>query len=147
MSPSCRPRFARRILASSAAARITHFTRPRTHRRREFRMSEVRSAPDLRGLENQYEIRGELRGNGTAKHYIGRTKDDRAAEVAIVIATKADGGEASDLAHYAADSQILASGGHAAVPRVLESRWVGSDSVAVISERVIGETLAELLER
>jgi hypothetical protein len=110
-------------------------------------MSEVRSAPDLRGLENQYEIRGELRGNGTAKHYIGRTKDDRAAEVAIVIATKADGGEASDLAHYAADSQILAAGAHPAVPRVLESRWLGNDSVAVVSERVVGEPLGELLER
>lgn len=110
-------------------------------------MSEGRSAPDLRGLEAQYEIRGELRGNGTARHYIGRTREDRAAEVAIVIASKADGGQTSDLAHYAADAQILAGGGHPAVPRVLDTRWLGSDTVAVISERVVGDTLDELLER
>ena len=110
-------------------------------------MSEVRSAPDLRGLENQYEIHGELRGNGTARRYIGKTKDDRAAEVAIVVATKADGGETSDLAHFAADSQILANAGHPSVERVLETRWIGSDTVAVVSDRIGGETLAELLER
>jgi hypothetical protein len=110
-------------------------------------MSEVRSAPDLRGLENQYEIHGELRGNGTARRYIGKTRDDRSAEVAIIVASKVEGGDASDLAHFAADSQILANGGHPAVPRVLESRWIGSDAVAVVSDRIAGETLAELLER
>ncbi|HEY4303142.1 MAG TPA: hypothetical protein VGM82_01640 [Gemmatimonadaceae bacterium] len=110
-------------------------------------MSEVRSAPDLRGLENQYEIHGELRGNGTARHYIGKTRDERAAEVTIVIAQKAEGGETSDLAHFAADSQILANAEHPAVPRVRESRWIGSDSVAAISDRVSGDSLGELLER
>jgi hypothetical protein len=110
-------------------------------------MSDERSAPDLRGLEDRYEIRGELRGSGTARHYIGRTRDERPVEVAIVVATRAEGGQTSDLAHFAADSRILASGGHRAIPRAIESRWVGSDSVAVVSERVVGETLAERLER
>jgi hypothetical protein len=119
----------------------------KTPRLLELLMSEVRSAPDLRGLENQYEIHGELRGNGSARQYIGKTRDDRSAEVAIVVSNKAEGGETSDLAHFAADSQILTGPGHPAVVRVLESRWMGSDSVAVVTERVVGESLAELLER
>ena len=110
-------------------------------------MAEVRSAPGLRGLEEQYEILGELRGSGSAKYYIGRTRDERAAEVAIVVVTKAQGGQTSDLAHFAADANIFASDTYPAIPRVLESRWVGSDTVAVVSERVIGESLGEQLER
>jgi hypothetical protein len=110
-------------------------------------MSEDRSALDLRGLEQQYEIEGELRGNGTARYYIGRTRDVRAAEVAIVVVQKASGGETGDLAHFAADSQILAGEAHPAIIRVLESRWVGSDRVAMVTDRVVGDSLAELLER
>jgi hypothetical protein len=110
-------------------------------------MAEVRSAPALRGLEDQYEILGELRGSGSARYYIGRVRDERAAEVAIVIVTKAEGGETSDLAHFAADSNILAADPHPAILRVLESRWVGNDTVAVVSERVLGESLGEQLER
>lgn len=110
-------------------------------------MADVRSAPDLRGLEEQYEIDGELRGSGSARYYIGRMRDERAAEVAIVVATNAAGGQTSDLAHFAADANILAADPHPAIPRVLESRWVGSDTVAVVSERVIGESLGEQLER
>jgi hypothetical protein len=110
-------------------------------------MAEVRSAPAVRGLEDRYEILGELRGSGSARYYIGRVRDGRAAEVAIVVVTKAEGGETSDLAHFAADSNILTADPHPAIPRVLESRWVGNDTVAVVSERVSGESLGEQLER
>lgn len=110
-------------------------------------MTEVRTAPGLRGLESQYEILGELRGHGTARHYIGTTRGERPAEVAIVVAEKAEGADSADLAHFAADAQLLMGDVHPTILRVLESRWIGPTTIAIVSERAIGETLGELLER
>jgi hypothetical protein len=109
-------------------------------------MSEVHAPSNLRGLEDSYDIRGELRGIDSARQYIGRTKDG-AAEVAIAVFHVPNGGENNALSHFAADAQVLARSPHPAIPRVLEGRWVGNDAFAVVSERSTGETLGEQLER
>src|SRR3569833_953674 len=115
----------------------------KTPRLLELLMSEVRSAPDLRGLENQYEIHGELRGNGSARQYIGKPRDDRAAEVAILESNRPEGGATSDLANFAADSQELAAPGHRAVVLVLDCLCSCSVSVAIFTVLCVGLSLAK----
>src|SRR5262245_11630956 len=103
-------------------------------------------APDLRGLENDYNIRGELRGSAGARYFIGSRKQD-GAEVAITILRAPKDGGNNALSHFASDVQVLSDHRHPAIPRVVEGRWVGSDAFAVVTERVVGTTLGELLER
>ena len=110
-------------------------------------MSEQSAMPALEGLESDYEIRGELRGTELARYYIGRAKADPAAEVAIMVVPASRNAENNALSHFAADAQIISRAGHPAIPRVLGSRWLGNDAVAVVSERILGETLDERLER
>ncbi len=110
-------------------------------------MSEQASMPALKGLENEYEIRGELRGTDAARYYIGRKRDDHAAEVAIMVFHDGKGAENNALSHYAADAQILERNGHPAIPRVLGGRWLDHGGFALITERIVGETLDERLER
>lgn len=109
-------------------------------------MADDRLAPNLQALESDYEIRGELRGTDSARYYIGRTRDERAAEVAITVVT-APKGDTAALSHFASDAQILESGAHPAILRVLDGKWVGKNEFALITERMQGDTLDELLDR
>src|SRR5258707_1249596 len=102
------------------------------------------SPADLRGLESDYDIRGELRGTAAARYYIGRRKEGDGAEVAITVVRAPKDGGNNALSHFASDVQLLTNHGHAAIPRVLDGRWVSNDAFAVVSERVMGTTLAEL---
>ncbi len=104
------------------------------------------SPPDLRGLENDYDIRGELRGTAGARYYIGSRRQD-GAEVAITILRAPKDGGNNALSHFASDVQVLTDHRHPAIPRVIEGRWIGNDAFAVVTERVMGTTLGELLER
>ena len=104
-------------------------------------MSEQAAMPALKGLENEYEIRGELRGTDAARYYIARTRDDHAAEVAIMVFANGKNAENNALSHFASDAQILERNGHPAIPRVLGGKWLDHDGFALITERVIGETL------
>ncbi len=110
-------------------------------------MSEQASMPALKGLENEYEIRGELRGTDAARYFIGRKKDDHAAEVAIMVFHDGKSAENNALSHFAADAQILERNRHPAIPRVLGGRWLDHGGFALIAERIVGETLEERLER
>lgn len=110
-------------------------------------MSEGTAAPDFRGLENDYEISGELRGSDSARHYIGRSKAGSAGDVLITVVNAPNGGENNALSHFAADAQILASNTHPTISRVRDGRWIGKDSFALVSDRIYGETLDEQLER
>jgi hypothetical protein len=102
---------------------------------------------DLQALQNDYDISGELRGSDDARYYIGRKRDESAAEVAITVVRAAKDGAKSDLNHFASDAQILASGVHPSMARVIDGKWVGNDSCALITERIDGEPLDELLAR
>lgn len=107
-------------------------------------MSELQSAPDLHALDERYEILGELRGSVSARRYIARRRADR-ADVMVTVVTAAGGGENNALAHFASDTQTLTGLNHPRIPRLLEGRWVGAEAFAVVSERVRGATMHEVL--
>src|SRR3954469_9274184 len=103
-------------------------------------MSERQSAPDLRPLDDKYEIIAELRGGAATRYFIGRRRDD-GIEVLIAVADAARGGENNALAHLASDAQILAAHQHRGILRVLEGRWMGAEAFAVVTNRPRGSTL------
>jgi hypothetical protein len=107
-------------------------------------MSELLSAPETGALDARYETIGELRGSEATRRYIARRRDD-GADVMIALVRPAHGGDNNALAHFASDVQILTRADHAHFARVLEGRWLGSDAYAVVTERIHGTTLSELL--
>jgi hypothetical protein len=106
-------------------------------------MSEGQRTADLHGLDERYEVLGELRGNGAVKTYIGRMKDP-SAEVAILVAR---GGQNNDLSHLASDARMLVSLSHPGMIRVIDGCWLGTTGFAIVTDRVNGVSLGELLER
>ncbi|HEY4132779.1 MAG TPA: protein kinase, partial [Gemmatimonadaceae bacterium] len=113
-------------------------------------MAETQGAPDLRmgGLSDRYEIRGELRGTEAGRTYIGRPRDG-SAEVAITVVSLPKGANNNELSHFAADVNILETTSHPSLIRVLDGQWVGAgkNEFSIVTERVQGESLAELLDR
>ena len=110
-------------------------------------MPEQQSAPDLGvlgKLVDRYEILGELRGSEAIRRFIARRRED-GLEVTIVTVDAARGGDNNALAHFASDAKILTRASHPRIPRVLEGQWLGADGYAVVSERVHGPTLHEVL--
>jgi hypothetical protein len=107
-------------------------------------MSEGRNAPDLKLLDDKYERLGELRASDDTRMHLAKRRSD-GADVLITVVHAASGGEHNALAHFASDTQMLARITHPNVPRVLEGRWLGKDVFAVVSERVHGTSLAELM--
>lgn len=134
-------------LVTDPAAQITHFREASEQPSTERGMSEEASVPALKGLENEYEISGELRGTDAARYYIGRKRDDHAAEVAIMVFANGKDAENNATSHFASDAQILERNGHPSIPRVLGGKWLDHAGFALITERVVGETLEERLER
>ncbi len=108
-------------------------------------MSEREQNPEsLRALESGYEIIGELRGAPHTRRYEARRRDD-GTPVMITVARVPHGGENNALAHLASDVQLLTNVAHPNAPRVLAGQWLGADEFAVITERVRGQTLSEVV--
>jgi hypothetical protein len=106
----------------------------------------VDPAPDLHLLGDRYEVVGELRGSATTRYFFGRRRAD-AREVLIAIVAGEAVGENNALGHLASDAQLLEANPHPTIARVIEGRWLGRDTYAVVTERLVGETLHELLSR
>jgi hypothetical protein len=106
-------------------------------------MSDEQKAPDVRVLEDRYQILGELHSGAGPRTYIGKRKSDGADVLIRVVRGRKDDNNA--LAHFASDAQLLTGLEHPNVLGVLESRWLGADSFAVVNERVCGRTLHEML--
>jgi hypothetical protein len=102
-------------------------------------------APRLQAIEDSYEIIGQLRGSEHARRYIGRRREDR-ANVVITVVTP-PGGQGTELSHFAADAQLLAGERHPHLVDVLDARWLDNTSLALVTRRVDGTTLADLLDR
>jgi hypothetical protein len=99
---------------------------------------------DLRLLADRYDIVGELRGSASARYFFGRRRDDgRDVLIAIIEGGGPDSNNA--LGHLASDARLLESRAHPVVARVLEGRWMGATTYAVVTERLVGPTLHELL--
>src|ERR1044071_500601 len=107
-------------------------------------MSELQSALIPRALDARYETVGELREAPNEHRFIARRRSD-GADVMITAVSAERGGENNALAHFASDVQRLTNLRHRRIPRVIEGLWVGRDSFGVVSERVHGSTLHELL--
>ncbi|MEP6494924.1 MAG: protein kinase [bacterium] len=107
-------------------------------------MREASDAPELQKLDDKYVVLGELRGSDNARSYLGKRRDDDRA-VMITVVRAANGGENNALSHFASDAQMLARISHPRVPQVVEGRWLGKNAYAVISERVPGTSLSEIL--
>lgn len=109
-------------------------------------MSEREDTPDLGALESGYDITGELRGPPHTRRYHARRREDGVA-VMITVARASDADENNALAHLASDAQLLTNAAHPSVARVLGGQWLGSDAFAVVTERVQGDTLSEVVSR
>jgi chemotaxis protein histidine kinase CheA len=102
------------------------------------------NAPDLRALDDRYDILGELRARKDAQQFLAKRKSD-GADVLITIISAPGGGENNALAHLASDVKLLSGLHHPGLLQTLEGRWLGSDAFAVVTQRVSGESLEELL--
>jgi hypothetical protein len=109
-------------------------------------MSDRQATPDLRALERNYEIVGELRGAPDTQRFVARRRDD-GVEVMITVARAPQDDENNALAHLASDTQLLTNVSHPSVPRVHVGQWLGADAYAVIGDPVRGTPLAESVSR
>lgn len=109
-------------------------------------MSDRQPSPDLRALERNFQIVGELRGPPDNHRFVARRRED-GAEAMITVARAPQDDDNNALAHLASDAQLLTNVTHANVPRVHSGHWLGAESYAVISDPVHATPLAELVSR
>ena len=108
-------------------------------------MSSTPEKPDLTPLNDKYDIVGELAGRDHIRSYVGTRKEGGNDVQITVMRAAADVAEGKAIAQFAADANLLASLSHPNVPQVIEGRWIGDDAFALVSDRVHGTTLAELM--
>ena len=109
-------------------------------------MNDRQPSPDLRALERNYQIVGELRGAPDTHRFVARRREDGSAVMITVVRTPADDGS-NALAHLASDTQLLTNLSHANVPSVHLGQWLGADTYAVVGDPVHGTPLAESISR
>jgi hypothetical protein len=102
------------------------------------------NAPDLRALDDSYEIRGELRARKDAQQFLAQRKSD-GADVLITVISAPGGGENNALAHLASDVKLLSGLRHPGLLQTLDGHWLGSDAFAIVTQRVSGVSLDEVL--
>lgn len=107
-------------------------------------MTARANAPDLRALEDSYEILGELRARTDARQFLAKRRED-GDDVMITVYEAANGGENNALAHLASDVNQLTGLRHPGLLPTLDGRWLGNDAFAVITQRVPGRSVDELL--
>ena len=107
------------------------------------KLNVSRETVDVAPLADAYQIIGELRGG---RLYFARRRDNR-AEVIVRVVRSAETGGNNALAHLGSDVQLLRTLSHPHMVRVLEGRWLGTDAFALVSERIYGTTVQEILDR
>jgi hypothetical protein len=128
-------------------------------------MSSAQDKPlDLSALSEKYEIVGEYAALGHNRRYPGRRREDGADVLVTVLratpdlaqgtgkrerpepAAQTEGlGRSKAIAQFAADANLMVGLSHPNMPRVFEGRWLGDDAFAIVTERINGVTLGELL--
>lgn len=110
-------------------------------------MSSTQDKPlDITPLADKYDIAGEYSAQGHNRLYPARRKEDGRDVLVTVMRAAADVAQGKAIAQFAADANLLTTLTHPNVPRVLEGRWIGDDAFALVTERVQGTTLADLLK-
>src|SRR5438552_3410730 len=95
---------------------------------------------DLSALDDTYENLAELERSNESITYLGRHRE-LGRDVLITVVHVAEGGENNTLTHFASDARLLSSMRHPHVAAVVDSRWLGDDTLAVVRARVRGSTL------
>ncbi|MEO5567038.1 MAG: hypothetical protein ABIR92_01010 [Gemmatimonadaceae bacterium] len=110
-------------------------------------MSSTQEKPlDLSGLSDKYDIGGEYGALGANRRYPARRKEDGRDVLITVLRASPEVAQGKAIAQFAADANLLASLNHPNVPQVIEGRWVGDDAFALVTDRIHGVTLAEMLK-
>src|SRR5258708_22302323 len=102
--------------------------------------------PDLSRLQDKYEVVGDVGGRDHTKSYVGKRREDGRDVLITVMMAAAEVAQGKAIAQFAADANLLATLSHPTVPQVIEGRWLGDDAFALVSDRIQGTTLAELLK-
>ena len=109
-------------------------------------MSSTQEKPlDLSALSDKYELAGEYAALGQNRRYPGRRREDGKDVLVTVLRAATDVAQGKAIAQFAADANLMTTLSHPNVPAVYEARWVGDDAFALVTERIHGVTLAELL--
>lgn len=114
-------------------------------------MKESTQAFDLSSLDADYDIVGEQDGTDGVRRYLATRKGDTSKRrddqpgVLITVFQKPKGDEANALSHLAADTQLLARLAHRRLIPVIDGRWLGDETYAVVTRRVAEPSLAERL--
>ncbi len=109
-------------------------------------MSSMQEKPDLSPLQDTYDIVGEVGGRDHIRSYVGKRKEDGRDVLITVVLAAAEVAEGKMIAQFAADANLLATLSHPNVPQVIEGRWIGDDAFALVSDRIQGTTVAQLMK-
>lgn len=101
---------------------------------------------DLAQLADTYDVLGELAGRDDAQLMLATRKSDN-RPVLIVVQREPAGDEGNALSHMASDAGLLADASHPSVVRVLDSRWLGNEALALVVDRPNAPSLEERLSR
>ena len=114
-------------------------------------MSDTKPPIDLSALSDEYTIVGERDSPDDSRIFVAdrksddsRRRDDRTG-VLITVYSTPPGDEANALTQYAADIGTLTGLTHRRLVPVLDSKWIGDDAFAVVTQRVNDPTLAQRL--
>jgi len=100
-------------------------------------------APEVAGLERDYQIVTELRRSAHSVTYLGRHLGlNRDVTITIV---RPDGTSRESLEEFASDARSLAAVRHSGIVPVIEARAVAGGAVAIVRARVRGTTLDQLI--
>jgi eukaryotic-like serine/threonine-protein kinase len=100
---------------------------------------------ELSKLEKGYELLGELSRDEMLTAYVARDRlSGNEVTIKVLRAPDARGREA--LAHYASDARLLTALEHPNIVAVHSVKWLSEDVVAVVTERVRGPSLRQVLD-
>ncbi|MFN2565600.1 MAG: protein kinase [Gemmatimonadaceae bacterium] len=100
---------------------------------------------ELSKLQKGYELLGELSRDEMVTVYVARDRLS-GSEVAIKVLRANDGRGREALAHYASDARLLTALEHPNIVGVHSVKWLSENVVAVVTERVRGPTLRQVLD-
>src|SRR5918992_4350298 len=100
---------------------------------------------ELSKLQQTHELLGELSRDERVTVYVARDRSS-GKEVAIKVLRAPDAQGRESLAHYASDARMLTALEHPNIIAVYAVKWLSEDVVAVVTERVRGPSLRQVLD-
>jgi hypothetical protein len=101
---------------------------------------------ELGPLLDRYDVTGELAGHDNVRTFVATRRSDGRDVLITVMRAAPDVAEGKAIAQFAADVNLLTGLAHPNMPKVLEGQWLDDDAFGVVSERIHGTTLAELMK-